>query len=341
MSVRVALVGCGVMGSDHASILAEDVSGAVLQVVCDADRELAGRVADSCGARDASADAEGVISRRDVDAVMIASPDETHVPLILAALAVGKPVLCEKPLSQDSAEGLRVLDAEVKLGRRLVHIGYMRRFDPPYTRMKEALEDGSLGPAVMMHNFHRNVQAPPSFTGQMAITNSAPHEFDVVRFVLGTEFSTVSAFQAGSGASDLMGGPVVMVLETGAGQLVTIEVNVNAVFGYEVRAELVGETGSMVMNVPTPVRLNRDLASLESIPADWRPRFHEAYRLQNKDWIRSIVSGSPSGIGASAWDGYCASAVAEASVQALTEGRKVRIQLAERPELYRRRDEVH
>ncbi len=335
MSVRVALIGCGVMGADHARILAEDVSGAVLQVICDADQERARQVAEHCDTKDLSDDAEGAIFRKDVDAVMIASPDDTHVPLILAALSAGKPVLCEKPLSQDSMECLRVVEAETGLGRRLVTVGYMRRFDLPYARMKLALEDGSLGRAVMMHNFHRNVHAPPSFTGQMAITNSAPHEFDVVRFVLGTEFSAVSVFQAKCGVSGPTGAPVVMILETDEGQLVTVEVNVNAVYGYDVRAELVGEKGSMSMNVPSPVALNRDLTSLERFPADWRPRFHEAYRLQNKDWINSVLTGSPSKIGASAWDGYCASAVAEASVQSLSENRKIKIRLAEMPKLYR------
>ena len=98
--------------------------------------------------------------------------------------------------------------------------------------MKAALDGGALGRALMMHNFHRNVAAPDWFTGQMAISNSAPHEFDIARFVLGTEFAAVTAFQ---GESTGPVAPVVMVLETTEGQLVNVEVNNNAAYGWERR----------------------------------------------------------------------------------------------------------
>src|SRR5262249_58842560 len=87
-----------------------------------------------------------------IDAVLIASPDATHGALAVACIEAGKPVLCEKPLAPTAAECLKVVAAEVKAGRRLVQVGFMRRFDPSYAAMKAALADGSLGRAVMMHN---------------------------------------------------------------------------------------------------------------------------------------------------------------------------------------------
>lgn len=158
-----------------------------------------------------------------------------------------KRVLCEKPLSQSLAECIEVMQAEQASGARFVMLGFMRRFDQSYVEMRQARVAGKLGRPLMMHNFHRNVETPAAdFTGAMAITNSAPHEFDVVRHVLGTELASVTAHQPRR--SDDRVAPVVMVLETEDGQLVTVEINNNADYGYDVRAELVGEAGSIAMN---------------------------------------------------------------------------------------------
>ena len=142
MSIRIAIIGAGLMGGDHARIVAEDLPGAILQVVCDASAERARKVAETYGACDVATDPAATIRRADVDAVIIASPDETHAPLSLAAIDAGKPVLCEKPLSQSAEECLGVIEAELTRGRRFVQLGFMRRFDPSYREMK-ALLDGA------------------------------------------------------------------------------------------------------------------------------------------------------------------------------------------------------
>ena len=160
MSIRIAIIGAGIMGADHARIFAEDLRGADLQVICDAAEARAREIADRTGAADVTTDPEAVMSRADVDAVLIASPDDTHAPLTLKAIEAGKPVLCEKPLSPSTTECLQVIEAEVAAGRQFVQVGFMRRFDPSYAEMKAALMSGALGRAVMMHNFHRNMEAP-------------------------------------------------------------------------------------------------------------------------------------------------------------------------------------
>ena len=339
MSIRVAVIGAGLMGSDHARIIAEDLPGAVLQVVCDAAPERARSVADAFGAAHTATDPEATIARADVDAVLIASPDFTHAPLSLACLAAGKPVLCEKPLSQSSAECLAVIAAETRIGRRLIQVGFMRRFDQSYTEMKAALDDGSLGPALMMHNFHRNIETPAAdFTADMAITNSAPHEFDVARFVLAADYASITAFRpVRTGA---LVGPVFMVLQTTAGQLVNIEINNNAAYGYDVRGELVGEKGSISMASPSHTRRDADLRHATAYAADWRPRYGEAYRRQNKAFLSFVRTGEFPAIAADAWDGYAAALVAEAGVRALKEGNKVAVEMVARPALYARKDGV-
>lgn len=332
MTIRLAIIGAGIMGSDHARIFAEEVPGARVQVVCDASEPRARGLAEAVGA-EVTTDAEAAIARPDVDAVVVASPDFTHAPLSLACIAARKPVLCEKPLSQSSAECRAVMEAEIASGRRWVQLGFMRRYDQSYVEMKAALEAGQLGRALMMHNFHRNVETPAAdFTGAMAITNSAPHEFDVVRHVLGTEYAAISAFQPQR--SDALVAPVVMVLETADGQLATIEINNNAAYGYDVRGELVGEAGSIAMTPVAHTRSDRRLTASTGYDADWRDRYAEAYRRQNKDFLRFAATGDFPAIASGCWDGYAAAAIAEAGVRALQSGSRQPVSMIARPEFY-------
>ena len=335
MSVRLAVIGAGIMGADHARIIVEDMPGAVLQVICDMDEGRAGQVAETLGAGEVSTDPLAVIARKDVDAIIIASPDATHAPLSRACLDEGKPALCEKPLSQSTEECLSLLRAEMATGRRSIQLGFMRRFDQSYREMRQALRTGVLGRALMMHNFHRNVETPASdFTGAMAITNSAPHEFDVTRHILDAEFVEISAYQPRR--SDALVGPVVMVLRTRDDQLVTIEINNNAAYGYDVRGELVGEAGSLSLSAPVHSRLDTCLKQSISYAADWRPRFSEAYRRQDRAFLKFLETGVFPEEAATCWDGYAAACIGEAGVIALETGRPTPIVMVEQPVFYAR-----
>lgn len=333
MTIRLAVIGAGLMGADHARIMAGELPGASVQVICDMDASRAGLLADATGAKDVATHPEEVIARKDVDAIIVASPDFTHAPLSKACIAAGKPVLCEKPLSQSATECLEVMHAEQAAGSQQVMLGFMRRYDRSYIEMKQALAEGVLGRALMMHNFHRNVETPAAdFTGAMAISNSAPHEFDVVRHVLDCEFTSVTAMQPTR--SDARVAPVVMMLETDDAQIVTIEVNNNADYGYDVRAELVGERGSISMNPVAYTRTDLKHASSTGYDADWRGRYHDAYLRQNRDFLRFVDSGVFPAIAASCWDGYCAAIVAEAGVRALQSGLKTSVEMIPRPGFY-------
>lgn len=328
------MIGAGVMGADHARIVACELPGAVLQLVCDVDGERARSVADRYGATFADTDPASAMARGDIDAAIVASPDKTHVDLTLAAIAAGKPVLCEKPLASSARDCLRVVLAETERARSLVQIGFMRRFDPSYAEMRAALASGSIGRALMMHNFHRNMESPGDwFTEEMAIANSASHEFDSARYVLGTEFAGIAAWRARR--EDTAPAPVMMVLDTADGQIVGIEINNAAFYGYDVRAELVGERGSVLLDAAVQIRYNLDLRRSERHAADWRQRFGEAYKLQNRAWLQSIETGVPSPVAADAWDGYVAAAVGEAGTRALMEGSRVAVASEKMPPLYR------
>ena len=131
-----------------------------------------------------------------------------------------------------------------------------------------------------------------------------------------------------------------MVLETADGQIVTIEVNNNASYGYDVRAELVGEAGSTSLVAPVHSRRDAKLQQVTAYDMDWRPRYAEAYRRQNKTFLKFVSTGEFPPEASGAWDGYCAAVIAEAGAQSLREGRKVEIEMMEKPGFYGSKKEL-
>ena len=135
--LRVGIVGVGIMGTDHAERLAHRTAGVTLAGVTDPDGERAAALADRLGTV-VHDDPLALVTSPDVDAVVLASPGFVHEEQVVACLDHEKPVLCEKPLTMDDASSLRLVEAEAALGRRLVTVGFMRRFDPEYAAVKAA-----------------------------------------------------------------------------------------------------------------------------------------------------------------------------------------------------------
>ena len=320
------------MGADHARTLATQVAGVRLRALTDADATRARSVAAETAAETIAADPLAVINDPTVDAVLIASPDHTHHDLTLACIAAGKPVLCEKPLAPTSRECLDIVAAEVALGRRLVQVGYMRRFDPAYTEMKATLQSGRLGLPLFFHCVHRNLSAPPWFDSKMAISNSAVHEIDISRWLLEEELTSIQVFQPATSNPNATVSPVFLVMRTASGKLVNVENNNNGGYGYDVKGEVACEKGAVSLRSPLNSEVSFGQIQGTSYPADWRPRFANAYRLQLQAWVKSIETGTPAG--ASAWDGYAASAVGEAGLAALASGTAVSIAMQAKPSLY-------
>jgi hypothetical protein len=163
MTIRVGVIGTGGIGTDHAMKLATIVSGATVSAVTDLDQARAAAVAAAVGGARVLADGFELIGSDEVDAVVIASIGSTHAAFTLACIAAGKPVLCEKPLAPTTTECREVLEAEVALGRRLVIVGFMRRFDPGYRQVKATLASGAIGEPLILHNIHRNAAVPAWF----------------------------------------------------------------------------------------------------------------------------------------------------------------------------------
>jgi myo-inositol 2-dehydrogenase / D-chiro-inositol 1-dehydrogenase len=333
MTLRIGVVGTGMMGQDHVRRLAASVLRVEVVAVSDVNVEQAKRVGDSVGAR-AYSDGHELVGDDRVQAVLIASPGFTHEEFTLACLAADKPVLCEKPLAPTIDACLRLLEAEAAKPRRLVQVGFMRRYDDGFRAMKERLDGGQVGQALLLHCRHRNPAVPPGFTSDMMITDSVVHDIDVTRWLLGQEIVAATVYKArrSSLAPEGLQDPQMVLLETAEGVLVDVESFVSCQFGYDIRYELVGETGTLSLGELSGVLVRQEGQYHGPIPADYRERFGGAYQSELQEWVDGVLQGQVTG--PSAWDGYATTAVAEAAVESQTKGDRVAVELVDRPALY-------
>ncbi|MGW3208517.1 Gfo/Idh/MocA family protein [Streptomyces sp. NPDC001135] len=330
----VAVLGAGHMGADHIRRLDQVVSGARVAAVADPDVERAKEATAGLDGVTVHADPVAVLDAPAVAAVLIASPGPAHEEALLAAFARGLPVLCEKPMVPDSAGALRVVEAEARLGRRLAQIGFMRRYDAEYRRLKALLDGGGLGRPLMLHCTHRNVSSPGRFTSAMLINSSVSHEIDAARWLLGQELTAVTVLRPtpSAGAPEGLLDPQFVLFETEGGALVDVEVFVNCGFGYQVRCEAVCEKGSARIGDGHTMVVTSAGSAREEVAQDYLVRFADAYDREVQAWVDATRRGEVTG--PTVWDGYAASAVAEAGVRALETGGRVAVGLAPRPDLY-------
>lgn len=331
-SARIGVVGAGIMGADHVTTLHRYVSGAAVTVVADIDADRARSVAAAVPGARATGDAYGLIADPDVDAVVIASHDSTHADLAVAAIRAGKPVMCEKPLAPTLDECRRVVREEREAGGGLLSLGFMRRFDPAYAELKEALSAGACGAPLLVHCVSRGVSSAPGATNELSVTGSAIHEFDTVPWLLDSPITEVS-WHAPRSTTTVTGltDPQLILLRTADGALTTVEVFLNARYGYDIRCEIVGEHGTLALTPTARLVADSARARATGYPADWRPRFADAYRLELQAWLDAVVTGGASPL-ATAADGLVAGAVAEAVITSMRDGgRTVAVQVPEVP----------
>ncbi|HEU5384473.1 MAG TPA: Gfo/Idh/MocA family oxidoreductase [Streptosporangiaceae bacterium] len=340
MNVRVGVIGVGMIGQDHIRRITQVLTGGSVTAVSDVDAARAGQVAAGLpGAGKQGAvthpTAQDLVADDNVDAVLIASWGAAHEEQVLAAIAAGKPVFCEKPLAPSSDACLRIMDAEAAAGRRLVQVGFMRRYDAGYLAMKAALDEGGLGAPLLMHCAHRNPSVPPyGFTTEMIISDSAVHEMDIVRWLFGEEITAAAVLRPrrSAHAPDGLADPLILLLEMASGALVDDELFVSARYGYDVRGEIVCETGTVALADTSEVTVRTQNRHGGRIPVDWRDRFIRAYDIELQDWLNAVAAGTSTG--PTAWDGYAAAAVTDAALEALRTGQRTPVTMAERPDFY-------
>jgi myo-inositol 2-dehydrogenase/D-chiro-inositol 1-dehydrogenase len=333
--ISVGIIGTGGMGTRHAVNLHRLVGGARVGGVYDLDKNHAAQASAKCGSAEVFSDPLKLISSPAIDAILIASPDDTHASLALACLEAGKPVLSEKPLATSVQEAVSVLKAEEAMGRRLVSVGFMRRFDPSHLAVKNVALSGELGRPLLWKGVHRNASQAYGVTGPTILTNAAGHDFDSARWLLGEEVQEVfvrgllSRPELHPDTRDLL----LIELFMSGSCMGTAEVYVNDEYGYEVSAELVCQKGTAVSVQPDRALLRRKGSRGFPVSADWLSPFAEAYVAEDLDWIESLQEGRPFS-GASAWDGYVVMMVTAACIQSLQTGKIVPVNLVQKPALY-------
>jgi myo-inositol 2-dehydrogenase/D-chiro-inositol 1-dehydrogenase len=333
--LNVGVIGVGMIGQDHIRRLTHVLSGARVAAVTDVDLDRARTVADDLPGATLHTSGQDLIDDPAVDAVVVTSWGPTHEEYVLAGVAAGKQVFCEKPLATTREACERIVDAEVAAGRRMVMVGFMRRYDAQYRAMKATVTSGEIGAPLIMHASHRNPSVPSHFTSEMIINDSTVHDIDVARWMFDDEIAAVTVLKpkVSSKAAAGFNDPLLVLLEMASGVLVDVEAMVNAGFGYDIRGEVVCEDGTVELSESAGAVVKRAGQYAGRVPADWRERFVRAFDAEFQAWIDAVRAGGSTG--PSAWDGYAATVACDTGLAALRSGAREPIVMRERPDLYK------
>jgi myo-inositol 2-dehydrogenase/D-chiro-inositol 1-dehydrogenase len=328
--VRFAVLGTGRIGAMHAGIIARQPDAQVTWCF-DVDADRAGATAREVGGR-ATTDAEAALLAADVDAVLIASPTNTHVELILKSAEAGKPILCEKPIDVDIAE---VEECKERLRGHDVplQLGFNRRFDPSHRAVRDAVAAGEIGDLELLVITSRDPGPPPPRPILEAcgglFRDTSIHDFDMARFVLGEEAVEVFAMAANrvdpifAELGDVDTAMITMRSESGA--LVHINNSRRTNYGYDQRVEAFGANGMVRSNNHRPSEVSRHngdaTAAKEPLLHFFIERYAAAYEAEIRDFI-DMLGGSrkPS---VTFEDGHRALMLSEAALQSYRENRPV------------------
>lgn len=317
MSVGISLIGAGRIGRIHASNV-DAHPDARLRYVVDVDagaaRELAERFA--C----AAADIDGALGDPRVDAVIIASSTDTHLPLIAASARAGKAIFCEKPLDLDVDNARECVRLASGAGVPL-YVGFNRRYDPSMRRLHDDIVAGSIGRVEVVSITSRDPAPPPMDYVRRSgglFRDMTIHDLDMARWLLGLEPESVFASgsclidEAIAGVGDVDTATLILRSETGS--FCQITNSRRCVYGYDQRIEVFASDGMLRVENDTETRVER--AGAEGFRRDpamhfFLERYREAYRLQIDDLVRAL-SGDSHGL-ADGNDGLQALRLAEAA----------------------------
>ncbi|MDD6610685.1 Gfo/Idh/MocA family protein [Butyricicoccus sp.] len=335
--LKIALIGCGMIGKQHIDRIQNRIKGATVVAVCDVFEAGAKAAAEIAGpGTKVYTDSAAAINDPDVNAVVVTTPGAFHKAPVLQAIAAGKPVFTEKPLTNTAAECKEIVDAEIAGGKHLVQVGFMRRYDRGYNQVKALIDEGKFGAPMVLKCTHRADGVAEDYTTAMAVTDTAIHEIDVLPWLINDEWDEVQCImpKVSSKAHKGLQDPQVMIMKTKTGIVTILEVNVNCGFGYDINCEVVCENG--VINLPCPsfptVRYANNVST--KIEDNWILRFMDSYDVEIQDWVDHALKGETGG--SSAWDGYVASITADALVKSQTTGVAEKVVTGGTPDFYKK-----
>jgi myo-inositol 2-dehydrogenase/D-chiro-inositol 1-dehydrogenase len=328
-TIRVALLGAGRIGQEHAKNLVS-IPGVEVGIVCDPRLDAAKMLRPLVRAEKVTDQADEVLSSKDIDAIIICTPTDTHAGLIEAAADTGKAIFCEKPVAlglERTQEALRKV-AETRVP---FQIGFQRRFDTGYAEARRRIESGELGRLDQFRTVGRDPAPPPreylEKSGGLFL-DQAIHEFDIARFLMG-EVEEVNAwgsvrFHPDAGEfGDI--DTATTLLRFASGALGVVENSRQAVYGYDIVTEVFGENGKLLVQAEpkTPLRhYHKDGYKLDHFHF-FMDRFGPAFRAELQAFFNSVANSTPPSPGPV--DALESLKIAIAATRSLKENRAVKL----------------
>jgi inositol 2-dehydrogenase len=333
MSIHIGLIGAGRMGKVFAHTLAFSVSEVELLAVADVNPQTSQEVAARYGAKYHYTDYHELLQRDDIDAVVVVTPTNTHSEVIQAAAAAGKHIFSEKPLAQTLALCDQAIAAVEKAGVKL-QLGFMRRFDPAYVMAKQKIDEGVIGSPVMFRSTGRDPRrtslefARRENSGGM-IMDMGVHDFDLAHWLMGSEVTRVQSEGACLVYPELKEvGDIdnaMINLQYSNGAIGNIDLSRNAVYGYDIRTEVLGSEGGLLigkLQQTATLVMTRQGVTHDTVPY-FMERFGEAYAAEIRAFVTCILEDrSPLVTGR---DARKATAMGIAATRSLDENRPVMI----------------
>lgn len=331
--VKVGLIGLGRMGRIYAESLAFQIPRAELVAVADINREAAKKIAASYSIKHWFENYEDLLKIEDIRGVVIAASTSIHTKIIASAAKAGKAIFCEKPVALTLEETDIALKA-VKKAKVKFQAGFMRRFDRGYALAKKKIEEGRIGRPVSFKSISRDPMCPRLDYAKVSgglITDMAIHDFDLARWLMGSEVKRVYAeggrlvFDQLKKADDIDNATINMLFSNGC--LGNVEVSRNALYGYDIRTEVLGSEGSIMIGYSqhTPViLLTKEGATHDFVPYIME-RFGQAYTNELKYFLDCIYNNQDPSV--TGQDGRAALQIALAATQSYKEAKPVEIPL--------------
>lgn len=335
MTIKCGVIGAGAIGVDHARRITNVLIGAEIVAVTDVNKDNANALVNDLGlTATIYDDGHDLIKLGNVDAVLVTSWGPTHEEYVLAAIAAGKYVFCEKPLATTAAGCRKIIDAEMAQNKRLVQVGFMRPYDAGYKLLKQAIDSGEIGEPLMVHCAHRNPEVPEMYETRMAIQDTLVHELDVLRWLLDDDYVSAQVVfpRSTKHTHAKLADPQIVLLETTKGVRIDVEIFVNCKYGYDIQCSVVGEDG--VANLPEPqsITVRKEGTLSSNILTDWKKRFIDSYDVELQAFIDGINAEAITG--PSSWDGFAAAVASDSCVEAQETGAIVAINMPEKPAFY-------
>lgn len=300
--LHLGIIGAGRIGTVHAETIAFRVPEAVLVAIADVDRKAAEEVASRCGGPRVTGHSEEVLADPDIEAVLICSSTGTHSDLVVQAAQAGKHIFCEKPIDHDLARIDRAL-AAVEESRIKLQVGFNRRFDANFARVRQAVASGEIGTPHLLHIVSRDPAPPPisyiKVSGGIFLDMTI-HDFDMARFLMGDEVEEVYT-AAGVRVDPEIGeagdlDTAVIVLRFRGGAIGTIDNCRRAVYGYDQRAEVLGSGGAISTGncYPNQATISTATAVRRDLPLNFfMDRYAESFSSELRAFVKAVLDDSP------------------------------------------------